>query len=96
VVLPYPFALAALPVATESTAYGAVFVTWPGSHPPELSDWERDRRAAPGNGPGPPGHEHAGHPARMKPPHTPLAPDHAAPIEARGGVRALGMRPRAP
>ncbi|MFF6996744.1 SpoIIE family protein phosphatase [Streptomyces sp. NPDC008313] len=42
VVLPYPFALAALPVATPDTAYGAVFVTWPGSHPPELSDWERD------------------------------------------------------
>ncbi|MFF4685411.1 SpoIIE family protein phosphatase [Streptomyces sp. NPDC001307] len=42
VVLPYPFALAALPVATEHRVYGAVFVTWPGAHPPELSDWERD------------------------------------------------------
>ncbi|MGW7819951.1 SpoIIE family protein phosphatase [Streptomyces puniciscabiei] len=42
VVLPYPFALAALPVATERQVYGAVFVTWPGAHPPELSDWERD------------------------------------------------------
>ncbi|MGW5461363.1 SpoIIE family protein phosphatase [Streptomyces sp. NPDC003996] len=42
VVLPYPFALAALPVATEHQVYGAVFVTWPGAHPPELSDWERD------------------------------------------------------
>lgn len=46
VVLPYPFALAAVPVATESTAYGAVFVTWPGSHPPELSDRERDHLTA--------------------------------------------------
>jgi len=46
VVLPYPFALAALPVATASTAYGAVFVTWPGSHPPELSDRERDHLTA--------------------------------------------------
>ncbi|MFF4345742.1 SpoIIE family protein phosphatase [Streptomyces sp. NPDC001530] len=46
VVLPYPFALAALPVATENTAYGAVFVTWPGSHPPELSDRERDHLTA--------------------------------------------------
>ena len=46
VVLPYPFALAAVPVATESTVYGAVFVTWPGSHPPELSDWERDHLTA--------------------------------------------------
>ncbi|MEU6372352.1 SpoIIE family protein phosphatase [Streptomyces sp. NPDC046909] len=46
VVLPYPFALAALPVATGSTAYGAVFVTWPGSHPPELSDRERDHLTA--------------------------------------------------
>ncbi|MBO4257407.1 PP2C family protein-serine/threonine phosphatase [Streptomyces griseorubiginosus] len=45
-VLPYPFALAAVPVATESTAYGAVFVTWPGSHPPELSDRERDHLTA--------------------------------------------------
>ncbi|MEV6961123.1 SpoIIE family protein phosphatase [Streptomyces sp. NPDC051207] len=40
-VLPYPFALAALPVATSSRAYGSVFFTWPGSHPPELSDRER-------------------------------------------------------
>ncbi|GHE06027.1 hypothetical protein GCM10010339_44350 [Streptomyces alanosinicus] len=43
VVLPYPFALAALPVATEQRVYGAVFVTWPGAHPPELSDAERDQ-----------------------------------------------------
>lgn len=42
-VLPYPFALAALPVATHDTIYGAVFLTWPGSHPPELSDRERDQ-----------------------------------------------------
>ncbi|WP_328484394.1 SpoIIE family protein phosphatase [Streptomyces sp. NBC_00377] len=41
VVLPYPFALAALPVRTASRVYGAVFVTWPGSHPPELSERER-------------------------------------------------------
>ncbi|MFI1364684.1 SpoIIE family protein phosphatase [Streptomyces griseochromogenes] len=41
VVLPYPFALAALPVATADRVYGAVFVTWPGTHPPELSAWER-------------------------------------------------------
>ncbi|MFF8103002.1 SpoIIE family protein phosphatase [Streptomyces sp. NPDC016640] len=46
VVLPYPFALAAVPVATAATAYGAVFVTWPGTHPPELSDWERDHLTA--------------------------------------------------
>ncbi|MFE9450985.1 SpoIIE family protein phosphatase [Streptomyces sp. NPDC006739] len=46
VVLPYPFALAALPVATEATVYGAVFVTWPGSHPAELSDRERDHLTA--------------------------------------------------
>ncbi|MEU6576702.1 SpoIIE family protein phosphatase [Streptomyces sp. NPDC046805] len=39
--LPYPFALAALPVATTDTLYGAVFVTWPGSHPPVLSERER-------------------------------------------------------
>ncbi|GAB2758401.1 SpoIIE family protein phosphatase [Streptomyces bullii] len=46
VVLPYPFALAALPVATSTTVYGAVFVTWPGSHPPELSDREREHLTA--------------------------------------------------
>lgn len=46
VVLPYPFALAALPVATESTVYGAIFVTWPGSHPPELSVRDRDHLIA--------------------------------------------------
>ncbi|MFI1169729.1 SpoIIE family protein phosphatase [Streptomyces sp. NPDC020801] len=46
VVLPYPFALAALPVVTRARAYGAVFVTWPGSHPPVLSDWEREHLTA--------------------------------------------------
>ncbi|WP_416982174.1 SpoIIE family protein phosphatase [Streptomyces sp. T028] len=46
VVLPYPFALAALPVATESRVYGAVYVTWPGSHPPELSEREREELTA--------------------------------------------------
>lgn len=46
VVLPYPFALAALPVATDNAAYGAVFVTWPGSHPPLLSEWEREHLTA--------------------------------------------------
>ncbi|WP_328442275.1 SpoIIE family protein phosphatase [Streptomyces sp. NBC_00444] len=46
VVLPYPFALAALPVATPTTQYGAVFVTWPGAHAPQLSDRERDHLTA--------------------------------------------------
>ncbi|MFG3307514.1 SpoIIE family protein phosphatase [Streptomyces wuyuanensis] len=46
VVLPYPFSLAALPVATDDTVYGAVFVTWPGAHPPELSDREREHLTA--------------------------------------------------
>ncbi|MER7487579.1 SpoIIE family protein phosphatase [Streptomyces sp. NPDC126497] len=45
-VLPYPFALAALPVATAARAYGAVFVTWPGARPQELSDRERDHLTA--------------------------------------------------
>ena len=43
VVLPYPFALAAVPVASATRVYGAVFVTWPGSHPPELSEREREQ-----------------------------------------------------
>ncbi|MEV7982850.1 GAF domain-containing SpoIIE family protein phosphatase [Streptomyces sp. NPDC086519] len=46
VVLPYPFALAALPVATADTVYGAVYVTWPGAHPTVLSDRERDSLTA--------------------------------------------------
>jgi len=46
VVLPYPFALAALPVATPGTVYGAIYVTWPGSRPPELAEWERERLTA--------------------------------------------------
>ncbi|GAA0584124.1 SpoIIE family protein phosphatase [Streptomyces crystallinus] len=46
VVLPYPFALAALPVATADTVYGAVYTTWPGSHPSDLSRTERERLTA--------------------------------------------------
>ncbi|WP_406345661.1 SpoIIE family protein phosphatase [Streptomyces sp. NBC_00648] len=46
VVLPYPFALAALPVATADTVYGAVYATWPGSHPADLSRHERERLGA--------------------------------------------------
>ncbi|RPE46312.1 serine phosphatase RsbU (regulator of sigma subunit) [Streptomyces sp. Ag109_O5-1] len=46
VVLPYPFALAALPVATADTVYGAVYVTWPGSHPTVPSDRERQALTA--------------------------------------------------
>nr|WP_237533382.1 SpoIIE family protein phosphatase [Streptomyces sp. SID685] len=46
VVLPYPFALAALPLATAHEVYGAVFVTWPGSHPTVLSTEERVRLTA--------------------------------------------------
>ncbi|WTI17621.1 SpoIIE family protein phosphatase [Streptomyces sp. NBC_00820] len=41
VVLPYPFALAAVPVATADTVYGAVFMTWPGARP-ELSGRDRE------------------------------------------------------
>ncbi|MFJ6708224.1 MULTISPECIES: SpoIIE family protein phosphatase [unclassified Streptomyces] len=46
VVLPYPFALAAVPVATADTVYGALYVTWPGSHPTVLSDRERTELTA--------------------------------------------------
>nr|WP_189984363.1 SpoIIE family protein phosphatase [Streptomyces capoamus] len=46
VVLPYPFALAAAPVATDRAVYGALFLTWPGAHPPELSDREREHLVA--------------------------------------------------
>ncbi|MER6352527.1 SpoIIE family protein phosphatase [Streptomyces sp. NPDC001634] len=46
VVLPYPFALAAMPVVTPDTEYGAVYVTWPGHRPPELPDRDRDHLMA--------------------------------------------------
>ncbi|GAA3309325.1 hypothetical protein GCM10020295_73700 [Streptomyces cinereospinus] len=46
VVLPYAFALAALPVATATQVYGAVFVTWPGAHPHQLTDREREHLTA--------------------------------------------------
>ncbi|MET9256284.1 SpoIIE family protein phosphatase [Streptomyces sp. NPDC003717] len=46
VVLPYPFALAAVPVATESAVYGAVFLTWPGTRPHGLTDAEREHLTA--------------------------------------------------
>lgn len=46
VILPYPYSLAALPIATEDKAYGAAFFTWPGAHPPEISDLERSRLTA--------------------------------------------------
>ncbi|WP_217545306.1 PP2C family protein-serine/threonine phosphatase [Streptomyces sp. GbtcB6] len=46
VVLPYAFALAALPVATADTVYGAAYVTWPGAHPTVLSDRERESLTA--------------------------------------------------
>ncbi len=45
-VLPYPFALAALPVATDRATYGSLFVTWPGVRSPDLSDWEREHLTA--------------------------------------------------
>nr|WP_246150884.1 SpoIIE family protein phosphatase [Streptomyces qinzhouensis] len=41
VVLPYPYSLTAFPVADGDTTYGAVYLTWPGSHPPTLSARER-------------------------------------------------------
>ncbi|MBQ0878676.1 SpoIIE family protein phosphatase [Streptomyces sp. RT42] len=46
VVLPYPFSLAALPLATDTTAYGAVFLTWPGARDADLSPGERERLTA--------------------------------------------------
>nr|WP_319020130.1 SpoIIE family protein phosphatase [Streptomyces sp. C8S0] len=39
-VLPYRFALAALPVSTGATRWGGLVMMWPGAHPPELSESE--------------------------------------------------------
>ncbi|NGO47855.1 SpoIIE family protein phosphatase [Streptomyces sp. YC419] len=97
VVLPYPFALAAVPVATERAVYGAIFLTWPGTRPAELSDRERDHltaacgrlalrleRAA-----------EEGHPVRPEP--DLLAPASAATVAGTlGAVEAVRMVARLP
>lgn len=97
VVLPYPFALASVPVATERAVYGAIFVTWPGTRPAELSDRERDHltaacgrlalrleRAA-----------EEGHPVRPEP--DLLAPASAATVTGTlGAVEAVRMVARLP
>ncbi len=41
-VLPYRFALAALPLATGAATWGGLVMLWPGSHPPTLSEAEAD------------------------------------------------------
>ncbi|WP_324788196.1 SpoIIE family protein phosphatase [Streptomyces sp. H51] len=46
VVLPYPFALAAVPVATAARPYGALFLIWPGSRAPELTERDRNHLTA--------------------------------------------------
>ncbi|MBQ0826289.1 SpoIIE family protein phosphatase [Streptomyces sp. RG38] len=46
VVLPYPFALLAMPLVTENATYGAVFLSWPGTGSPDLAQPERDRLMA--------------------------------------------------
>ncbi|WP_424863345.1 SpoIIE family protein phosphatase [Streptomyces sp. MMS24-I29] len=40
--LPYPFSAAAAPITTGTTAWGALVVRWPGSHPPALTRHERN------------------------------------------------------
>ncbi len=46
ITLPYEFPLAAVPLASTTTVYGAVFVLWPGGHPDRLGPGERARLAA--------------------------------------------------
>ncbi|QFZ72975.1 SpoIIE family protein phosphatase [Streptomyces fagopyri] len=41
-VLPYPFAVVAAPIATGTTTWGGLVLLWPGSHPPRLALRERD------------------------------------------------------
>ncbi|QGV82949.1 SpoIIE family protein phosphatase [Streptomyces ficellus] len=41
-VLPYPFSLAAAPVAADGTTWGGLVLMWPGGHPPELSAPEEE------------------------------------------------------
>ncbi|MER6303506.1 SpoIIE family protein phosphatase, partial [Kitasatospora sp. NPDC001539] len=46
VAMPYAFCLAAAPLVAGRVTYGAVFLIWPATHPPEMSSGERDRFAA--------------------------------------------------
>ncbi|MGV9704703.1 SpoIIE family protein phosphatase [Streptomyces sp. NPDC003483] len=41
-VLPYPFAMVAAPIATGATTWGGLVLLWPGSHPPRLALRERE------------------------------------------------------
>ncbi|MEU0743343.1 SpoIIE family protein phosphatase [Streptomyces sp. NPDC006134] len=107
VVLPYPFALAALPVATGSTVHGAVFLTWPGARPTELSGRERERltaacarlalrleRAA---REGPPGHhEHVHHEPGHHEPGLLAAPAAGGTAGSLGALEAVRMAGRLP
>ncbi|MFE4256375.1 SpoIIE family protein phosphatase [Streptomyces sp. NPDC056910] len=90
-VLPYHFAAAAAPVTTGDTDRGGLVLLWPGSHPPELSQGERDaigvfcrhaalllQRAADSGRPVLPGPE-----PRVLPPHRSYAP---CPGEAMAAV----------
>ncbi|MEU9553947.1 SpoIIE family protein phosphatase [Streptomyces fumanus] len=97
VVIPYPFAMAALPVATETAVYGAVFLTWPGAHPPELTGRQRERLMAAG-------HElarkleraaGAGRPVRPEP-DLPAAPTVGGAAGTLGAVEAARMAARLP
>ncbi|MFJ9853273.1 SpoIIE family protein phosphatase [Streptomyces sp. NPDC101150] len=97
-VSPYHLALAAAPVTTGATAWGALVLLWPGSRPPQLSAHERDaigtacdrmgallQHAADSGSPVPPGRE----------PHVPAAPraPTTEPVEALAAVRFLDRLP---
>jgi PAS domain-containing protein len=41
-VLPYDFALVAVPLATDSAVWGGLVLLWPGDHPPHLTADERE------------------------------------------------------
>ncbi|MFJ8728596.1 SpoIIE family protein phosphatase [Streptomyces bauhiniae] len=96
VVLPYPFALAALPLATDDAVLGSVFVTWPAGHGPELTERERTLLAA--------GCERLTRVlARASAEHVPLGPEHdlvatpdAAVEDTLGPVEAARMVARLP
>ncbi|MEU9111360.1 SpoIIE family protein phosphatase [Streptomyces sp. NPDC048483] len=97
-VLPYHLALAAAPITTGATAWGALVLLWPGSRPAQLSAHERDVVAtacdrmgallqhAPDSGnPVPPGSE----------PHVPAPPRTPAiePVEALAAVNFVDRLP---
>ncbi|MFF5209665.1 SpoIIE family protein phosphatase [Streptosporangium sp. NPDC000396] len=82
--MPYEFAMAALPLATATADYGAMYVIWSGSHASRLSSGEDDRLATAVADLARRLEEaaQAGRPVRARPEPRVLAPPSVSPAEA--------------